>query len=95
MPENGERGYIGLCSTCNNGPTCQYRLKRGVDAIFCEMFDDYSDPSAEETNKDKGDSAPEQSDSANYKGLCINCANRKTCKLIKPDEGVWHCEEYC
>lgn len=28
------------------------------------------------------------------KGLCINCENRNTCKYIKPDGGVWHCEEY-
>ena len=29
-----------------------------------------------------------------YKGLCINCDNRNTCKLIQPNGGVWHCEEY-
>lgn len=28
------------------------------------------------------------------KGLCINCENRNTCKYIKPNGGVWHCEEY-
>jgi len=28
------------------------------------------------------------------KGLCINCENRSTCKYIKPNGGVWHCEEY-
>jgi len=28
------------------------------------------------------------------KGLCINCENRNTCKFIKPNGGVWHCEEY-
>lgn len=28
------------------------------------------------------------------KGLCGNCDNLSTCKLIKPGGGVWHCEEY-
>jgi (2Fe-2S) ferredoxin len=28
------------------------------------------------------------------KGICINCENRHTCKFIRPDGGVWHCEEY-
>ena len=27
-------------------------------------------------------------------GICINCKNRQTCKFIKPDGVVWHCEEY-
>ncbi len=26
--------------------------------------------------------------------ICVNCDNRHTCKLIKPEKGVWHCEEY-
>jgi NADH-quinone oxidoreductase subunit E len=26
--------------------------------------------------------------------ICINCENRHTCKFIKPEGGVWHCEEY-
>lgn len=28
------------------------------------------------------------------KGLCVNCENRHTCEFVKPDGGVWHCEEY-
>ncbi len=26
--------------------------------------------------------------------ICINCKNRQTCKLIKPESTVWFCEEY-
>ncbi len=29
-----------------------------------------------------------------FKGLCVNCANRHTCLLPKNEGGVWHCEEY-
>jgi len=29
-----------------------------------------------------------------YKGLCVNCENRETCRLAKSEGGIWHCEEY-
>jgi hypothetical protein len=29
-----------------------------------------------------------------FKGLCVNCANRYTCLLPRSEGGVWHCEEY-
>lgn len=28
------------------------------------------------------------------RGLCVNCENRHTCEFVKPNGGVWHCEEY-
>ena len=28
------------------------------------------------------------------KGLCVNCAHLETCRLPRPAQGVWHCEEY-
>jgi|GEM_PF-1098973 len=40
-----------------------------------------------------GFSAEEQ-DSGKYKGLCKNCKKQKTCKLPKPEGGVWRCEDY-
>lgn len=36
----------------------------------------------------------EEKDSDNYKGLCRNCKKQKTCKLPKPEGGVWRCEDY-
>ncbi|MCK4679076.1 MAG: NAD(P)H-dependent oxidoreductase subunit E [Bacteroidales bacterium] len=27
-------------------------------------------------------------------GICVNCENRHTCSFIKPEGGVWYCEEY-
>jgi hypothetical protein len=29
-----------------------------------------------------------------FRGLCINCDVRHTCMFPRPEEGVWHCEEY-
>ena len=36
----------------------------------------------------------EEKDPGKYKGLCSICEDRKTCTFIKPEGGVWHCEEY-
>ncbi|RKX30529.1 MAG: hypothetical protein DRP46_05225 [Candidatus Zixiibacteriota bacterium] len=92
---------VGLCSTCNNAATCVYRAKRGFDAVYCESFNDFSAPMhADEKRGDTvmGDS-PEKtekvSDLRPLKGLCVNCANRDSCTLPRPESGVWHCEEYC
>jgi hypothetical protein len=89
----------GLCSTCNNRPTCVLREKRGYDALFCEEFDDFS-----QTNGDAA-SSPTEAASApapsaksgtkpQLKGLCVNCEHRDDCVLPRPEGGVWHCEEY-
>ena len=88
---------IGLCATCNNRPTCLLRAKRGKDALFCELFDDYVGPS--DSDSAVATAGPHGEPSANspdakYKGLCVNCEHRETCTLPKPKSGVWHCEEY-
>ena len=36
-----------------------------------------------------------QPEDTNLKGLCINCKKRYKCKIKKPKEGVWRCDEYC
>lgn len=39
-------------------------------------------------------SGAEEENSAEHKGLCRNCKKQKTCKLPKPEGGVWRCEDY-
>ena len=36
----------------------------------------------------------EEGNSAEQKGLCRNCKKEKTCKLPRPEGGVWRCEDY-
>ncbi len=89
---------VGLCSTCNNSTSCVYRKKRGMDAIYCEMFDGYALPESRDNgDHDKETALPttETTVQSNFKGLCINCDNRDFCTLPRPEGGVWHCEEYC
>ena len=98
-PLNAERP--GLCMTCNNAPDCVYRSQRGFDALYCEMYDCY--PVTTASSDEGGDTEPiitsvkppsKEMSQHSAKGLCSNCDNFEDCLLPKPEEGVWHCEEY-
>lgn len=103
MSGTSEAKSIGICSTCNNCLTCGYRALRGGDALFCEMFDDYvPSPNGGNGGGDVGsptveieaDVVEKATESEVYKGLCVNCEDRRTCRLARSEGGVWHCEEY-
>ncbi len=91
----------GLCTTCNNAPTCTCRATRGFDAQHCEMFDDYSPAVGRGALNDAEqlmarDSTDQQTtvDDVLFSGLCVNCENRHTCRAALSAGGIWHCEEY-
>jgi hypothetical protein len=87
----------GLCSTCNNAPTCGYLKRRGFHAIQCELFDDYTPPESisPPAIQPAAPPPPQVSNvSVQEKGLCVNCETRETCRYPRPSGGVWHCEEY-
>ncbi len=92
---SGSYIFVGLCATCNNAADCVYRKRRGTDAIYCETFDDYARP-----NGGNGKRVAtivttlEIAKPSEFKGLCVNCEDRDTCKLPRPEGGIWHCEEY-
>jgi len=88
----------GLCGSCMYGDTCALRGKRGSDALYCELFDHRGLSSEGDADRVVGPdhssrpSAPVDEDRT--VGLCANCAERETCTLPRPEEGVWHCSEY-
>jgi hypothetical protein len=100
MPDVAEMKQVGLCSTCNNAAFCVYRAKRGFDATYCDMFDVYGVPTKGNGHGESDtfialtEMKAKQLARTKYKGLCSNCENIDTCTLPKPEEGVWHCEEY-
>ncbi len=60
---------------------------------------------AQPVEDETSDTSPKEPDSVNsscdeageepdLKGLCVNCENRRSCLMPKPEGGVWHCEEY-
>ncbi|MGQ9708129.1 MAG: hypothetical protein ACUVUR_04565 [bacterium] len=48
----------------------------------------------EETTSESFPTLEEMRDWDEYKGLCLNCENRKDCSIRNNEIGVWHCEEY-
>jgi len=98
MVTSESRSFAGLCSTCNNSPTCFYRARRGP-ALFCELFDDYSPPGSDGGERvsaalKRSGAAGGDADVSAHGGLCINCEHRWSCAHPRPPGGVWHCEDY-
>jgi hypothetical protein len=93
---NIEKDVINdLCITCNHYQICSTRRDRGRPIWFCEEFDDYLPVKEMELETDyKASFKKVKKEAQQFKGLCVNCENRKTCKLLKPNGGIWHCEEY-
>ena len=83
----------GLCSSCNSDPTCSHSKDGNKPILQCEEFDGYA-PAPIRTKMKRTAVTSAAPDSGKYKGLCVNCENRKTCNHPKPEGGVWHCEEY-
>lgn len=96
----GVKKYKGICSTCNNAPTCMYLKTRKPPVSQCEEFDNHSTERPKAAQYGSSETAPliastdQDREAVMYKGLCVNCENRKTCKLTKREGGIWHCEEY-
>ena len=91
--------YNDICSTCNHNETCTSKKTRQGPVWFCEEFDDYVavkelyDTSGQPTDSQDRFSASAD-EPGQFKGLCINCENRYKCSYLKPNGGIWHCEEY-
>jgi hypothetical protein len=97
MSENNMK-YLGLCSTCKSASSCTHPRDPDKPVFYCEEFE-VEKPTPIRTARKEGQQAAESSvtkdtDAAEFIGLCSNCDNRKTCTFLKPEGGVWHCEEY-
>jgi hypothetical protein len=90
----------GLCATCRNADGCAYLQQAGAPVLQCEEFDGYQPPrrraggpGARSARPPVGPDASED-DASHYKGLCVDCEDRRTCTFPRPEGGVWRCEEY-
>lgn len=87
---------LGICATCKNSEGCVY-LRSAKEAIYqCEEFDSREPETAKkrEYGYSQATSVATSAEVNHLKGLCRNCARNATCKLQKPESGIWHCEEY-
>ncbi|KPK84315.1 MAG: hypothetical protein AMJ81_05935 [Phycisphaerae bacterium SM23_33] len=83
-----------LCSTCSDAETCGQAGRSVRPVFFCELFRASAPgPTAGVATPAPGRPAGQQ-DTSDLKGLCVNCENRKSCAMPKPEGGIWHCEEY-
>ncbi|MBN1798144.1 MAG: hypothetical protein JW822_06190 [Spirochaetales bacterium] len=94
-------GFKGLCSTCNNSASCTFPRNLISYIWQCDEFDNSTpkkhihkikNKSAEALKKT--DNPGSNDDTAENKGLCINCDNRDTCAHASCEGGIWHCENY-
>ena len=98
MPKTKKRS--GICSTCKNAATCVYLAGARQPVLQCEEFDPGEVSRTRKTPKafpPKGPSPASQADGEppiELMGLCVDCENRHACTYLKPEGGVWHCEEY-
>jgi len=81
----------GLCLTCIRRTHCGYAAAPRGNVWHCEEFEVGAQARTVHELP-----APEEADlvRAREMGLCFNCANLPTCRLPKPEGGIWHCEEY-
>jgi hypothetical protein len=96
-----KKEYFGLCSLCKAASACTYTKDLRRPVLQCEEFEGYEPRPVRPivknillTGNPKLRSDVEEKDLGKYKGLCSICEDRKTCTFIKPEGGVWHCEEY-
>ena len=83
-----------LCGTCNHRPGCINRGTVEEPVFYCEEFDAYIPVSRVSLGSASQASSNGKKGSDKYKGLCLNCEDRKTCTIRDLEGGVWHCEEY-
>ena len=88
---SASRPHRDLCSTCSHAEACGNRSTPQRPIFFCEMFEVFAPPPV--ATPAAREPAARQ-DAEEYKGLCVNCDNRDTCTLPRPEGGIWHCQEY-
>ena len=85
---------LGICSNCIHLNDCRYRMQ--IDKAFFHCDEHESSRPNETVNLSHSETPADMLTDSDrkYRGLCMNCDNRETCKIEKPETGIWHCEEY-
>jgi len=83
----------GLCVNCSHAPTCTLARESTGPVLHCNEYECITPQRPPAKHKKRPHKAIDNH-SDNCLGLCVNCDNRETCALPKPDGGVWRCNEY-
>jgi hypothetical protein len=86
---------VGLCVNCKHIKDCISQNIYSRTVQFCELHETY-EPKVYAVNyvKSNNNGAKTPSDLKYSKGLCANCELVTECTIEKPEDGIWHCEEY-
>lgn len=85
----------GICNACKYDPECIYEARSTAAILECEQFEmGCRERPAAYRPPDSSPGPALRGGSGGYAGLCVNCEHRKTCVYLKPEGGVWRCEEY-
>ncbi len=84
----------GLCANCRHQSDCGFLARACTPILECELYEcGLSDrPRLMVVKKACAAAVSEEAEAP--LGLCMNCENRESCNLPKPQGGVWMCEEY-
>jgi len=93
---------LGLCSTCKKAEFCTYTIDPERPVWRCNDYEGCesrggrtADPVISQTADQLIKSNFEYDQGSDeYRGLCKNCKHREMCSFVKPEAGVWCCEEY-
>jgi hypothetical protein len=88
---------MGICTTCNDAPTC-VNLKASSQPIWhCDQFDDYVPPSDVSSAHRPAATPPIAKTTTNgsFEGLCSTCGNKDGCVNQTPGTSKMFCEEFC
>lgn len=90
-------GYVGICANCNHINECSFRQKSNNPVWFCDQYDSFTKVKDQTTNSEQSQNkylVETETETYNFKGLCVNCEKRFGCVYAKTNGGIWHCNEY-
>ncbi len=87
----------GICQTCRHASYCSLANGSPGERVECEEFEVAGSgfrsvaPPPRPAPRRSRDAAAAEPD---VLGLCQNCRMRASCRLPRPEGGIWFCEEY-
>jgi len=90
--------FAGLCRDCVKAGECTFSRHPDHPVRSCDEFEGANPPRPAPTplvvlaRIFPLEHKPEEAES-DLKGLCAQCARRRSCTYPKPAGGVWHCGE--
>ena len=84
----------GICTSCKHWEYCTYQQDPERPALQCAEFEAIGPRPNPVMEAGESYSAQSSLNPEIPAGLCRSCDNYETCRYLKPEGGVWFCEEY-